>query len=575
MTARAAKAGRRLRVGVLLSSPHVRAWVWTALRDIGASGHAEIVAVARTPARRRRLGPLWGALRRADELLDRPIPAGEDAFLIKDARPLLAGVPVLRMHAGAGGAGTFAAEDVASLRALDLDVLLWFGDGRRPRGDVLRAARAGAWSLRFGDSRRRRGGPPGFWEVHHGWPVAGAALEILADDPEPNRTLHRTSAATVATSVKRTRNSLVWTALPLLGRALAELHRDGLDRFLERVERENAAPSFYSSPRFGSPGVTDIVVHGVRRAARLGGLLAKRPFTRQQWVLYYGLADDLIEDCFRLEVLAPPVDRFWADPHVLMVGERYFVFVEEMLYARGKGRIAVIEIGEDGRAGPARAVLEEAHHLSYPLVFEHDGAYFMVPESAQRGTVDLYRATSFPDRWTFVEHLMTGIDAYDATLLRTDDRWWLFASVIKHRGAGSGELNLYSSERLIGGEWRLHPASPLCSDVSGERPAGAIFMRNGRWYRPAQDGSGVYGRAIQLNEILELTVDAYRERLVSRIEPDWDRRITRTHTLAHAGRLTVVDALWTRGRWRMPTAGREAAPGAADDQPRGSLRASS
>jgi hypothetical protein len=197
----------------------------------------------------------------------------------------------------------------------------------------------------------------------------------------------------------------------------------------------------------------------------------------------------------------------------------------------------------------------------------------MVPESAARGTVDLYRATSFPDRWTFVEHLMTGIDAYDSTLLHEHDRWWLFASVIKYKGAGSGELNLYSSERLFGGDWRLHPASPLSSDVIGARPAGAILRRNGRLYRPAQDGSGRYGRAIKLHEILELTETTYREQLVSGIEPDWNDRISRTHTIAHAGRLTVVDALWARGRRRAPTVPREGQP-AADDQPRRSLTTS-
>jgi len=217
-------------------------------------------------------------------------------------------------------------------------------------------------------------------------------------------------------------------------------------------------------------------------------------------------------------------------------------------------------------------VLAEPHHLSYPFVFEHDGAIYMVPESGERGTVDLYRATSFPDRWTFVEHLMTGLEAYDATLLREHDRWWLFASVFKYKGAGSGELNLYSSDRLIGGEWRLLPASPLSSLVTGSRPAGAILRRNGRLYRPAQDGSGIYGRAIKLYEILELTEDTYREQLVSSIEPAWNPRITRTHTLAHTGRLTVLDALWSRSRWTLPP-GRSGRLATAD-QERRSFRAS-
>ena len=253
--------------------------------------------------------------------------------------------------------------------------------------------------------------------------------------------------------------------------------------------------------------------------------------------------------CWRLRAIRPPRDRFWADPHVLQVEGRYYVFVEELVFASGKGRIAVIEIDAVGQVSPARVVLEEPHHLSYPFVFEHEGDHFMVPESSARGTVDLYRATSFPDRWELVEHLMTDIDAVDATLIHEGERWWCFASVTGHQGAGSGALNLYSSDRLEGGTWQLHPASPISTDVVGARPAGAILRRNGRLYRPAQDGSGAYGRAIVLYEILKLSAADYRERVATSIEPAWSDRITRTHTLAHAGRLTVLDALWPRGRW--------------------------
>jgi len=552
-----------LRVGLLLPSLDVPAWVWTAIRDVNASGDAEVVAVAIAGGPDGRKagtvagGPgkraFRGALRRVDELVERRIPVDEDAFLTKDARPLVEGVPVLRLRRMPGSPRRFATADVAALSAHSLDVLLWLGDRGGPRGAVLRAARAGTWSFHLGDPDGRRGGPSGFWEVHERWPVTGAALEILADDPDRNQILGRTSTATMPTSLKRTRNALIWTALPLLGRSLGELRREGVEGFLARVGHENAAPSFYSNPRFRSPSGTDLVVHAARRTARLAGRIARKGLVRQQWILYYGLADDLVQACWRLRPLVPPPDRFWADPHVLEVGGRYYVFVEELLFARGRGHISVIEIEPDGRSSPARTVLEEPHHLSYPFVFEHEGEIYMVPESGQRATVDLYRATSFPDQWTFVEHLMTGIEAYDATLLREHDRWWLFASVIRYKGAGSGELNLYSSDRLIGGDWRLHPASPLSSLVTGARPAGAILRRDGRLYRPAQDGSGLYGRAIRLHEILELTEDAYREQLVSSIEPAWNARISRTHTLAHAGRLTVLDALRTRSRWAMPT----------------------
>ena len=428
---------------------------------------------------------------------------------------------------------------------MGLDVLIWLGSTDL-RGEVLGAARAGVWSFTFGDRRVKRGGPPGFWEVHEASPVTGAALQLLPVDRSEPVALARASTTTIVTSIRRTRNAIAWSAASLLSQTLHRLHRDGWDRFRRDLPE---GPAFYSNRRYRWPTTVDLAVHAVRRTWRSLAMVARRAFRRQQWVLFYALADDLVTACWRLRAIRPPRDRFWADPHVLEVEGRYLVFVEELVFATGKGRIAVLEIDAEGRSTMARVVLEEPHHLSYPFVFEHEGDHYMVPESSARGTVDLYRATSFPDRWELAEHLMTDINAVDATLLREGDRWWLFASVTRHRGVGSGQLNLYSSERLTGGTWRLHPASPISTDVIGSRPAGAILRHNGRLYRPAQDGSGAYGRAIVLYEILELSHTAYREQPATTIEPAWSDRISRTHTLAHAGRLTVLDALWPRGRW--------------------------
>ena len=43
---------------------------------------------------------------------------------------------------------------------------------------------------------------------------------------------------------------------------------------------------------------------------------------------------------------AVPADRFWADPHVVERDGRYWVFLEEWIYATQKGHIAVLEIAE-------------------------------------------------------------------------------------------------------------------------------------------------------------------------------------------------------------------------------------
>ena len=72
--------------------------------------------------------------------------------------------------------------------------------------------------------------------------------------------------------------------------------------------------------------------------------------------------------------------------------------------------ISCAEVLPGGGLGPVRTCLERDYHFSYPMVFEHDGDVFMVPESALNGTVELYRATRFPHEWT-LEKVLQHLDA--------------------------------------------------------------------------------------------------------------------------------------------------------------------
>ena len=75
----------------------------------------------------------------------------------------------------------------------------------------------------------------------------------------------------------------------------------------------------------------------------------------------------------------------------------------------------------------------------------------------------------------------------------------------------------------------------------GARPAGRLFQQNGKWIRPAQDCSGVYGHRMTLRRIDQLTPDEYSETEIATIEPDWAAGLTATHTLNTAGDLTFID----------------------------------
>ena len=240
--------------------------------------------------------------------------------------------------------------------------------------------------------------------------------------------------------------------------------------------------------------------------------------------------------------------RFYADPFPLAVEGRTWLFVEEFPHATQKGVISAVEMGRDGPVGTPRPVLEEAHHLSYPFVFARDGALWMVPESSAAGTIDLYRATTFPGGWEKAATLVAGVVASDATLWEQEGRWWLFATVRDAPvgaplglGSYSDALHLWSAPDFRG-PWTPHARNPVLIDIAAARPAGAILRRaNGDLVRPVQDCTDGYGRALGLARIDRLDDDAFGQTVetVLRAGPHWPG--SRLHTLNVGGGFEVID----------------------------------
>lgn len=272
---------------------------------------------------------------------------------------------------------------------------------------------------------------------------------------------------------------------------------------------------------------------------------------RAQWQMGYFFAGENVDVAHRpdrLHRLVPPRDRDWADPFVIQRDGRRFIFFEEMPYQTGKGHISAIEILANGEPGAARMVLERPYHLSYPFVFEWNGELYMLPETAQNRTIELYRCEEFPSRWTLQQVLLENISAFDATLWRQDDRWWLFVNVAEAGASPSEELHLYWSESPLG-PWVAHQANPVISDARYARSAGPLFVREGVLYRPSQDCSSAYGTAVSVNRVEVLDLRNYRETPVGRIHSGWYPDMLGVHTFSSSGAVRVIDYKVRRSRW--------------------------
>jgi hypothetical protein len=143
---------------------------------------------------------------------------------------------------------------------------------------------------------------------------------------------------------------------------------------------------------------------------------------------------------------------------------------------------------------------------------------------------------------------MENLKAVDTTVIFHQGKWWLFTGISENEGAfPEVELFLFFSEDLFTGQWTPHPKNPIVSGVTKARPAGRIFTRDGKLFRPSQDCSKTYGYGFDLNEVLVLSESEYKEEKVLSVRPDWDKKILATHTYGAVGKFRVIDA-YTRRR---------------------------
>ena len=241
--------------------------------------------------------------------------------------------------------------------------------------------------------------------------------------------------------------------------------------------------------------------------------------------------------------------RFYADPFPIEHEGRTVLFVEDFDHRRGKAHISAVAFGDDGPLGAPTPVLEEPYHLSYPFVFARDGAFWLIPESCENGTVDLYRATGFPGGWVKETTLLSGIVASDATLFEHGGRWWMLATVRdampvstgRHaRGSYSDALHAWSAPDFRG-PWTPHAGNPILIDIASARPAGRIVERDGVLIRPVQDCRRGYGEALSIARIDRLDDGGFTQTVETtlRAGPRWPG--TSLHTLNRTRDLEFID----------------------------------
>jgi hypothetical protein len=504
-----------LRVGIVLDKASGPAWIRALLESLAREDQIHIAALAFDPPASS--PPLLHALfTRLDRAL---FPVAADALAQCDFSDLLP-----------------TPGDLEALAGSDLDVLLDLSSDSNPT-QLGHTARFGTWTY----DQSTRTGTGGLVEVLSRQPIT--PVEVSAWIGDETQVLYRSFSGTHALSPHRNSQRLYWKASALMPRLLRRLHATGGQSFF--------ATHALTAPNPASVPISNgwLLSHLVHFSAGWPRGVWSEIWHRREWTVRYGQSSSLPDSLEGFVELQPGRGRFWADPFPFVGEGKSYVFVEELEYKKKKGYISVIERDGDRLANEATKVLERPYHLSYPLVFTWQGEHYMLPETSANRTVEVYKATNFPWEWTLHQILMQDLRAVDCTLCQHEGRWWLFACIAETPAIPArDELFLFYADHPLSQSWIPHPLNPVVSDVRRARPAGRVFTRGNRLYRPAQDCSRRYGYGLRIQEITRLDVDGYEEREVRAYLPAPGSALVGFHTFNQDGTLTLIDAKVRRRR---------------------------
>lgn len=559
----------KLKVGILLDGYHVPAWLAQMVERINNGNYAEISLLIickksnQVNNKTNVIDTINSAFKVAfsalfhytyNSIFERNSIIN-DAFKPIDLRDVISDTPSISAQLIHGeNSYSLSKNDLQQVKKAELDVLIRGGENIL-RGSILNAAKHGVWSYHHGDNQKNNGGPAGFWEMFENWPETGIVLQKLTDCIDQGEIIYRSYSATNYMSYLDNKKSLYWKALSFIPRKLEELYQLGGDNFELKVKEQNQHQRFYCNKHYTDATALQLLTLIYKKIWQKTKLVYQTHMFKKQWFLSYCIQPELSSSFLRYKKMVPPADRFWADPHVIYQEGNYYIFIEEYIYKEKKGHISVIVMDDKGNHSCPKSVLKKEHHLSYPFVFESAGEYYMIPETAENKTIELYKSKGFPFDWEWQMNLMEDVNAVDTTLYFHENKWWMFVNLIENEGASSlDELFIFHSEEFCSQNWTPHKANPVISDVKSARPAGAIFNSNNHLYRPSQDCSHRYGYGFNINKIDLLTEDEYKETCVSQVRPNWDKSLLACHTFSKVNHLYIIDTLTNRKKFQFSLA---------------------
>lgn len=559
MEEKTSKTKKKIRIGLLLNDYQVSFWIFKMVEILSSSNYAEISLVVKRNSEKKNnssRNKFWNNRSHILYIIFIKIESIVFKSVKKYVSPVsLKGIitcpEVLITPKTSRLYDEIIQEDIDKIAQHDIDIFIRLGF-KILKGNILNCSKHGIWSYHHGDNKAYRGGPPGAWEVLNNNPLTGVTLQILNEKLDGGKILLKSYSSTSPFSISKNRKNIYKKSIVYLPRKVAELYNRDEVAFFKDVNKLNNKPSFYNFKLYKTPKNIEFVIGLLSIYSKWLIKKVKNIFFNEQWIVLFKFdnLNKMSDTLYNFTRITPPKDRIWADPFIWKKDGLSYLFIEEMISKENKGKISVMKLNKNGTYDPPQIIIEESYHLSYPFLLEENNELYMIPESGINKTINLYKCLDFPHKWEFVKFIMKDIQAVDSTVFYYNSKYWLFANVRQQpKTSIHEELFLFFSENLMDDIWISHPKNPIVTDIRCSRPAGNIFVKGNRIYRPSQNCAKRYGHSMSIQEILVLNETDYEEKKIDSILPNWSKDILCTHTLNHMDDLTVIDALIQKSKF--------------------------
>ena len=236
---------------------------------------------------------------------------------------------------------------------------------------------------------------------------------------------------------------------------------------------------------------------------------------------------------------------FYADPFIKSNNNYEYLFMERLSYKERKADL-VVRSSHDNFS-KEKVILKKDYHLSYPHIFKLNNKWYLIPETSENYTVQLYESESFPTKWKFVKNIIEGEQYVDSTLLFYNNYYYLFTNSKPDPDSTTySKLNIYFTDCIFNSKLKKHPTNHLI-DSRFARQAGEFIKENGNLYRVSQNNSKFYGLNITIHKVIKLCPKNYKEEIVESFGPELFElnEYKGLHTLNQSDNLKVFDVIYS------------------------------